>query len=92
MSILNLPKEELRDVNIEITDPKKVMLEVLKETKDKKNIVVMLFSSYYSYKTVIDLINSTWEKEFSHYLNDNCIELEIVCPKNNFEIEIPKIL
>ena len=92
MSILNLPKEELRDVNIEIKDPKKVMLEVLKETKDKKNIVVMLFSSYYSYKTVIELINSSWKKEFSYYLNENCIELEIVCPKNNFEIESPKIL
>lgn len=75
------PQEVLGDINIQINNPATIMNEIITQTKDKKDVTVMIYTDYYNYSTVVEIINKNWKKEYYHYLKENNINMEIITPK-----------
>lgn len=87
--IKDIPMNQLRDVNIDIEDPKTVIEEVIVKLKNEnlKNVTILLCSDSYSFDETVQLINSTWKPEYTIYFKENNIELETITPKRSYEIE-----
>lgn len=75
-----LKEEHKRDINIEITSLNGVLEKIKKETSNKQNVSVLLYSGYYKANVIVDYVNSVWNSEFYKYIKDNNIRIEdVVC-------------
>lgn len=92
-TLTHLKEEHKRDINIEITSLNGVLEEIKKETANKQNVSVLLYSGHYKAKVLVDYVNSVWSSEFFKYIKDNNIRIEdVVCitPYNEVEFEEAK--